>query len=86
MQPGRRKQLNPKRRWFGLLEQAEQLKASIRAEVEHPFHVIKNLFRHRKVRYTGSAKNTAPLFSRFGLADLVIPKRRRLAIHVRGAS
>ncbi len=26
----------------------EKLKASIRAKVEHPFHVIKNLFRHRK--------------------------------------
>jgi IS5 family transposase len=86
MQPGRRKQLNPKHRWARLLEQAEQLKASIRAKVEHPFHVIKNLFRHKKVRYKGLAKNTAQLFSLFGLANLVIAKRPLLAIHARGAS
>ncbi len=61
-----------------LLEQAEQLKASIRAKVEHPFHVIKNLFRHKKVRYRGLAKNTAQLFSLFGLANLVIAKRSLL--------
>lgn len=86
MQPGRRRQLDPKRRWARLLEQAEQLKASIRAKVEHPFHVIKNLFRHKKVRYKGLAKNTAQLFSLFGLANLVIAKRPLLAIHARGAS
>ena len=86
MQPGRRRQLDPKRRWAGLLAQAEQLKASIRAKVEHPFHVIKNLFRHKKVRYKGLARNTAQLFSLFGLANLVIAKRPLLAIHARGAS
>jgi IS5 family transposase len=86
MQPGRRRQLDPKRRWARLLEQAEQLKASIRAKVEHPFHVIKNLLRHKKVRYKGLDKNTAQLFSLFGLANLVIAKRSLLAIHARGAS
>jgi len=25
----------------------------VRAWVEHPFHIIKNLFRHRKLRYRG---------------------------------
>ncbi|WP_068685013.1 IS5 family transposase, partial [Variovorax sp. WDL1] len=59
MQPGKRRQLDPKRKWACLLEKAEQLKASIRAKVEHPFHVIKNLFRHRKTRYKGLAKNEA---------------------------
>jgi len=32
------------------LEQVEHTKASIRAKVEHVFHVVKNLFRHRKCR------------------------------------
>src|SRR3984885_16062057 len=50
MQPGKRRQLDPTRKWARLLEQAERLKASIRAKVEHPFHVIKNLFHHKKVR------------------------------------
>jgi IS5 family transposase len=86
MQPGKRKQMDLTRKWAQLLEQAEQLKASIRAKVEHPFHVIKNLFRHKKVRYRGLAKNTAQLFSLFGLANLVIAKRSLSALHARGAS
>ena len=86
MQPGKRRQLDPTRKWARLLEKAEQLKASIRAKVEHPFHVIKNLFRHKKARYKGLAKNEAQLFSLFGLANLVIAKRSLLVAHARGAS
>ena len=51
-----------------LLLAIEKAKASIRAKVEHPFHVIKNLFGYRKVRYKGLAKKRAQLFSLFGLA------------------
>ena len=86
MQPGKRRRLDPTSKWARLLEQVEQLKASVRAKVEHPFHVIKNLFRHKKVRYKGLAKNEAQLFSLFGLANLVIAKRRLLALDARGAS
>ena len=86
MQPGQRKQLDPKRKWARLLEKAEKLKASVRAKVEHPFHVVKNLFRHKKARYKGLAKNEAQLFSLFGLANLVLAKRSLLAINARGAS
>ncbi|GAA0490326.1 IS5 family transposase [Pigmentiphaga daeguensis] len=57
-----------------LVKQVERAKAQIRAKVEHPFHVIKNLFRHRKVRYRGLLKNTAQLFSLFALANLVLAK------------
>jgi IS5 family transposase len=62
-----------------LTERAETLKAKVRARVEHPFHVIKNLFRHRKVRYKGLAKNRAQLEVLFGLANLVLAKRALLA-------
>jgi len=58
-----------------LLLEFEKTKASIRAKVEHPFHVIKNLFGYRKVRYKGLAKNQAQLFSLFSLANLVLAKR-----------
>ncbi|MBB3332782.1 IS5 family transposase [Halomonas campaniensis] len=58
-----------------LLLAIEKAKASIRAKVEHPFHVIKNLFGYRKVRYKGLAKNQAQLFSLFGLANLVLATR-----------
>jgi transposase, IS5 family len=50
---------------------AERIKAGIRAKVEHPFHVVKNLFKHRKVRYRGLAKNEAQLFTLFAFANLV---------------
>jgi IS5 family transposase len=86
MRPSERRKLDLTRPWARLLEQAEKLKASVRAKVEHPFHVVKNLFRHKKVRYKGMAKNEAQLFSLFGLANLVIAKRRLLALETRGAS
>ena len=57
----------------------EKLKAQVRAKVEHPFHVVKNLFGHRKVRYRGLQKNTAQLHTLFGLANLVLAKRVLLA-------
>jgi IS5 family transposase len=61
-----------------LVVQLEKLKASVRARVEHPFHIIKNLFKHRKTRYRGLAKNTAQLHSLFALANLVIARRSLL--------
>jgi IS5 family transposase len=86
MQPGKRRKLDLTRKWARLLDEAEQLKASVRAKVEHPFHVVKNLFRHKKVRYKGLAKNEAQLFSMFALANLLIAKRQSLAIRAQGAS
>ena len=58
------------------LEVCERIKAKIRARVEHPFHVLKNLFGHRKVRYRGLAKNEAQLYSLFALANLLLAQRR----------
>ncbi|WP_339927542.1 IS5 family transposase [uncultured Cobetia sp.] len=58
-----------------IMQRIEHCKASIRAKMEHPFHVIKNLFGHRKVRYRGMEKNQAQLYSLFALANLVLAKR-----------
>lgn len=69
-----------------LVDWIEHTKASIRAKVEHPFHVVKNLFHHRKTRYRGLAKNTAQLFSLFGFANLVLAKRALLNANTQGAS
>jgi transposase, IS5 family len=60
-------------------QKIERLKAQVRARVEHPFHVVKNLFKHKKTRYKGLAKNTAQLHTLFGLANLVIAKKALLA-------
>ena len=62
-----------------LVAQVEHAKASIRAKVEHPFHVVENLFKLRKTRYKGLAKNTAQLLTLFGLANLVLARRWLLA-------
>lgn len=59
-----------------LLLKIERTKASIRAKIEHPFHVIKNFFGYRKTRYKELAKNQAQLFSLFALANLVLSTRR----------
>ncbi len=54
----------------------EKLKARARALVEPPFHIIKNIFRHRKVRYRGLEKNTAQLRVLFALANLSMVRRQ----------
>jgi IS5 family transposase len=62
-----------------LAEPVERALAQVRAWGEHPFHVVKNLFRHKKLRYRGLAKNTAQLYTLFALANLVIVKKTLLA-------
>ena len=58
-----------------VLREWERRKAQIRARVEHPFHIIKNLFKYRKVRYRGLKKNLAQLHTLFALANLVLAGR-----------
>ena len=77
MRPGKRRML-PDTQDGRLAEKLEHLKSSVRAKVEHPFHIIKNLFGLKKVRYRGQAKNKAQLLTLFGLANLLIAKRRLL--------
>jgi IS5 family transposase len=85
MRPGKRKVL-PQTSYGRMLEQIEKLKASVRAKVEHPFHIIKNILGMKKARYRGLAKNTAQLLTLFGLANLLIAKRRLFALNAQGAS
>ena len=56
--------------WGKFAEQAEELKASIRAKTECPFRVIKRQFDHNKVRYRGLSKNTAQLITLFALSNI----------------
>ena len=49
--------------------------SSVRSRVEHPFHVPKDIFRLRKVRYRGLAKVSNLLFAAFALANLVLARR-----------
>ena len=60
-------------------EAIERALSQVRAWVEHPFHIVKNRFGHKKLRYRGLAKNTAQLHTLFALANLVIVKKTLLA-------
>ena len=62
-----------------LAEPVERALAQARAVVEHPFHIVKNRFHHKKLRYRGLKKNTAQLCTLFALANLVIVKQALLA-------
>lgn len=72
----------------GLLKEltvaVERKKAQIRARVEHPYHVLKNLFGYKKVSYRGLAKNAARLFAQFALVNLVLAKRALLDAKTQG--
>ena len=59
MRPGKRRALNRDNAADALIDQAERLKAEIRAKVEHPCQFIKCQFGYVKVRYRGLKKNTA---------------------------
>ena len=74
MRPGKRKQ-QKHTPWGQLIEQAEKLKASIRAKVEPPFRVIKRQFGRALVRYRGLKKNTAQLITLFALSNLWMARR-----------
>ena len=78
MRPGKRRVLNKNSPWGSLLDKAEQLKASVRAKLEHPFRVIKSQFGFTKVRYKGLAKNTAQLITLFALSNVWMARRHLL--------
>src|SRR6187397_1072792 len=61
-----------------LAEPVERALSQVRAVVEHPFHIVKNRFHHKKLRYRGLKKNTAQLHTLFALANLVIVKKTLL--------
>ena len=61
-----------------LLLAAEKAKAQVRAFVEHPFHIVKNIFKYRGARYRGLAKNTTQLYMLFALTNLMIAKKALL--------
>jgi IS5 family transposase len=84
MRPGKRKLLSDKGGEL-ISNVLERLKAKVRAFVEHPFHIIKNIFGLKKVRYKGLAKNTAQLYTLFALANLLITRRRRDMLCATGA-
>ena len=61
--------------WQKSLAQAyEKLKAQVRAYVEHPFHIVKNIFKYKKTRYKGLAKNDVQINVLFALSNLYMER------------
>jgi IS5 family transposase len=79
MRPGKRKALDLKQAQHQLLDQAEKIKASVRAKVEHPFRVIKPQLGYAKLRYRGLQKNTDRLRRLFALGHLWMARKRIMA-------
>ena len=80
MRPGKRRALDLANKSHQLIDEAERLKASVRAKVEHAFRVIKLQFGFTKVRYRGLAKNTAQLKTLFALSNLWMVRRKLMTV------
>jgi IS5 family transposase len=75
--PGKRRRLTDSTADL-ITDRIEQMKASVRAKVEHPFRVIKCQFGYSKARYRGLAKNTSQLITLFALSNLWMVRKRIL--------
>lgn len=53
--------------------------SSVRAKVEHPFQIVKHLWKHRRVRYKGLSKNTSQFHTLFALANLYRVRKQILS-------
>jgi len=84
MMPSKRQALDQGTPMGAVLEKLEQVKASIRAKVEHPFRVIKRQFGYLKVKYRGLAKNTANLVTLFALSNLWMVRKKLMGMGAQG--
>ena len=72
LKTGQRRKLEP----GSQVDLAEKAKASVRAQVEHPFLKAKRLFGYGKTRYRGLAKNTQRLALLLGFGNLLTAQSR----------
>jgi IS5 family transposase len=79
VRPGRRKALNLSSPLAAMIDKSQQILASIRAKVGHPFRVIKRQFGFTKVRYRGLKKNAAQVQTLFALSNLWMAGRKLMA-------
>jgi IS5 family transposase len=63
----------------GKQRRANRHKSALRAKVEFPFRIVKQLWGHARVRYRGLAKNTTRLYLLFALSNLYQARRALLA-------
>lgn len=76
----KRKQLDKEHPVQALPEKVEQIKASIRAKVKHPFKVLKQQFGYVKVGYWGLKKNTLQIVTLLAMGNLWMARHKLLAM------
>jgi len=52
--------------------------SKVRAKVEHPFRIIKDLWGHRKTRYRGLKKNESQMYMLFALSNIFMARKALL--------
>ena len=77
MRPGKQAELDKTQTVDASIDQVEKIKASIRAEVEHPFRLIERQFGLVTIRCRGLAKNAAQLKALFALGNLWRARKQR---------
>ena len=75
MRPGKRRVLVKVTSLGVIMDKLAQVKARIRAKVEHPFRVIKRQFGQVRVCCCGLLKNTAQRHTVFALSSLWMVRR-----------
>jgi IS5 family transposase len=69
MSAGKRRAQNKENAVDAMIDKVEKIKAGFRADVEHPFRVIKRLFVFVKAGCRDLKKHTAQLFILFALSN-----------------
>ncbi len=49
--------------------------SKVRAKVEHPFRIVKDLWGHRKTRYRGLKKNRSQMYMLFALSNMYMARK-----------
>ena len=80
IRPGKRNKLNKNNEADAMLDQAEKLKAGVRAKIEHPCRAIKRQFVYVKVCYRGLKKNTAQIITLFALSNLWMVRSKLMQV------
>jgi len=62
------------------IKKQEKRKSQIRSIVEHPFGVIKQIFKFRKTRYRGLRKNIAKMNMMFALVNIYFINKRKIKV------
>ncbi len=77
---GKRKALDKQNAADAPIDQAEKLKAALRAKVKHSFRVIKRQFGYARVRYRGLKKNTQQLVTLLALSNLWMVRSKLMGV------